>query len=631
MGAFGQRRWWFSGTGLAALLVVLVAGAGLIQHLPYWRADLTEDALYTLSPGSRKILAEIDQPITLSLFFSEKVAREFPQQRDFARRVRELLNEYVLYSDGRLKLEIIDPEPFSEAEDLAAEAGLQGVPGGAGSFAIYFGLLGKNAAGDEQVISFFNLQREAFLEYDISQLVYRLNHPQSTVVGVIASVDVFGGSDRGGGQPWLVIEQLRQLAEVRDLGRSPQWLDTDVEVLVVIHPRDLDPGSRYAIDQFVLRGGKALVFVDPHAEVAAAAGMAGPAAGSSDLPALLAAWGVSFDAGRVIGDSKFALRLAAGDDNLPLPHVGILGLQDEALHGSDIITADLENINVATAGSIAPLAGATTTWLPLLSSSDMAMPMASERFAGLRDHGKLLRDFVPSGERYTLAARVRGPVRSAFAGGRPPPAAGEGGADSAAAPAAPHLHESVRDINIIVVADTDMLTDRLWVQVSNFFGRRVAAPWANNGAFVINAVENLGGSADLVSVRSRGSHWRRFEVVDELQRRAAERFQQQEQLLLGRLEELESKIQQLSHSGQGEMLLELSDAQRHEVRAFERQRLAVRKQLRQVQHQLHKDIETLEANLMLINTALVPGVLTLAALVLAWVRGRRRRSRGGAG
>ncbi|TQV85623.1 ABC transporter [Exilibacterium tricleocarpae] len=619
MGTTRQRQWWLSGAGLALLAVVLVAGAGLIQQLPYWRLDLTQDRLYTLSEGSRQILADINEPIALSFFFSDQVAQQFPRQREFARRVRELLEEYASLSGGKLTLEVVDPEPFSTAEERAAEAGLQGLPGGAGSFAVYFGLLGTNAAGEQQVISLFSLQREAFLEYDISQLIYRLDNAKPAVVGVIASLEVFGGFDvrtRQPAPPWLVIEQLQQLTRVRALDPTTVAIDADVDVLLIIHPRELSAPTRYAIDQFVLRGGRALIFVDPHAE------MALPGAGRSALPALFAAWGVAFDPEQVLGDSKWALRLATAEDKLPLPHLGLFGLQDDALHRDDIVTADLENINLATAGSVAPAPGATTRWVPLLTSSDSAMPMASDKFANLRDHGKLLQGFVPTGQRYTLAARVRGPVSSAFPEGPPaaPDAAGPTGQT-------PHLQASQRDINIVVVADTDMLSDRLWVQVSDFFGQRVAAPWANNGAFVINAVENLSGSADLISVRSRGTYTRPFEVVERLQRVATERFQEQEQILMDKLEQLEVQIQQLSQTEQGEMVLESDAAQRQDIKAFELEKLQVRRDLRQVQHQLRKDIGALETRLLLINAALVPGLLTLGAIGLAWMRRRRRRIR----
>lgn len=660
-----------SGLGLAGLLVALVLVVGGVQNLPAWRADLTEDRLYTLTDGTRAILSKMEQPVTLEFFFSDKASQELPQLRDYAKRVRELLQEYSLVSGGKIRLSIVDPEPFSEEEDKAAEYGLQGVPASVGGDAVYFGLVGYGSSDTDdgeakrQVISFFNQQREAFLEYDISQLIYQLADSSPTVVGVLTNENAMGGYDfarRQPGETWLVIEQLQKLANVRKLNTNLERIDDDVDVLMVIHPNDLSEQSRYAIDQYVLGGGKALIFVDPHFEMAAGGMMAMPAANSSDLPALFKAWGISYNPTRVVGDAKWALRLAAGDNNLPLPHLGILGLQSDSLIADDITTANLETINMATAGALAATPNARTRFTALLSSSDLAMPMASSQFVALRDHSQLLKTFEPTGEHYTLAARVQGPASTAFPDGRPKAPADDNGAEAdagevdqeevdqekvdqeqvgkektaadddsepavaeAPSPDSEHLTESKGDINVLIVADTDLLTDRLWVQVSSFFGQRVAAPWANNGDFVANAVENLAGSADLISVRSRGKYSRPFERVDELELKAAQRFREQEQLLIEKLEELETKIRQLSQDESGQTVLTLTPEQQAEVEAFGQEKLEIRKELRQVQHQLNRDIEALEWRMKLINIVLVPGLLTLGVVGLAMSRARNRR------
>ncbi len=636
------RPRWFSGMGLLGLLVILLLVVGLIQHLPAWRADLTEDRLYTLTSGTRTILEKLDGSIELELFYSDKASEELPQLRDYARRVRELLEEYSLVSGGKLVLTQTDPEPFSEAEDRAAEYGLQGVPVSVGGDTVYFGLVGRAGEGGaerQEVIAFFNPEREAFLEYDISQLVYRLADDNPTVVGVLTGVSALGGFDfarRQPGEPWLVIEQLRKIATVRQLDMELERVDEDVDVLMVIHPRNLSAKTRYAVDQFVLAGGRALVFVDPHFEMAAGGMMATPAANASALPDLFRVWGVDYDASQVVADAKWAMRLPSGDNDLPLPHVGILGLQGEALQREDITISNLETINVAMAGALSGIEGASTRFVPLLRSSDLAMTMDAGQFVGVRDHGQLLKAFAPQGGPFTLAARVQGPAKSAFPEGRPREESESGTGDNAegndvesteseAKPEPGHLRESQGDINVIIVADTDILTDRLWVRVSDFFGQRVAAPWANNGDFIANAVENLGGSSDLISVRARGQYSRPFERVEALQLKAAQRFREQEQLLLQKLENLEAKIQQLSQDEAGQTVLTLSAEQEAEIQAFEREKLQIRKELRQVQHQLNKDIEALERKVKLVNIALVPGILTLAMVVLAVARTRRRR------
>lgn len=608
-----------TGVGLLIVALVLLTGVFLIKLLPAWRLDFTDDNLYTLSEGSESIVKKLSEPVELSLYFSDEATREIPQLRDYAERVEELLGEFALHNSDRLTVQTIDPEPFSEAEDRATRAGLQSVPAGPGGESIFFGLVGTNSNGDEETIGFFDPSREQFLEYDISQLIYRLAHLEPTVVGVLTSLQPFGGFDfttqRSTG-PWVVIQQLRRTADVRQLSPTLEMIEDNVDLLLVIHPGELPDATLYAIDQFVLAGGKAMVFVDPHSE-AGAASAPSRTANSSDFARLLEAWGVDYDPTQILGDGKWAMRLPAGSGGVPRPHLAYLGVGPESMDPENVTTAELETVNFALAGYLSPAESASTVFEPLIFSSELAMPIAADRFIGLLNHGDLLSDFQPTGERYTLAARVRGPVTSAFSDGAPETETGD-------EETAEHLAGSVEDISVVVVADTDLLTDRLWVQINNFFGQSVAAPWANNGDFVGNSVDNLAGSADLISIRSRGAYARPFTVVEDLQRQAGERFREQEQLLKNELDQLEQNIQQLSQNEEGQIVLELNPEQQAEIQRFEERKLAVRRELRQVQHQLNRDIEALETRLKAINIALVPGLLTLGVIALAWLRRRKR-------
>ena len=648
---FFRARWYM----LLALALLLLAGVFLLRQLPAWRVDLTEDKLFTLTKGTHAILDNLATPVELKFYFSDQATRELPQLRDYAQRVKELLVEYQSFAGGNLNLQVVDPEPFSEQEDDATQAGLQSVPGGVGGDAIFLGLVGSNNDGDQEVITFFNPERERFLEYDVSQLIYRLSHPKRTVVGVITDAQMFGGFDfatQRSSSPWFVIQQLQQLAEVRQLEADPKVIDDDVDVLMVVHPRELSEQTLYAIDQYVLAGGKAMLFVDPHAELIAATSgmMAMPGANSSDLPRLFKAWGIVYDPGLVAADARWALRLAAGEQRLQLPHVGIIGVGAASLNREDITTAELETINFATPGFFSSASDekeggdkiTAAVLEPLVSTSDKAMPMPVDKFINLSNHGDLLRGFSPTGEVYNIAARVRGVVPSAFPDGPPQtdteqaePAVDSESVDAEAVPqaadpeaeanvTAPHLARSQGDINVILVADTDMLTDRLWVQISNFFGQSVAAPWANNGDFVSNAVESLAGSSELTSIRSRGTYERPFEVVRDLELAAAERFQAQEQVLVKKLDELEQRIQALSKDQEGQIILELNPEQQQEIKSFEQEKLRIRKELRQVQHQLNQDIESLETRLKIYNILFVPGLLTVLVIGLAALRARRR-------
>lgn len=595
---------------LAFLAFNMVSGLALTNA----RLDLTEQKLYTISDGTRQILGELDEPINLYFFYSDKSAKDLVVLRNYARRVEEMLKAYAQAADGKIKLHIVDPEPFSEDEDKAAEFGLQAVPAQQGGDAIYFGLAGTNSVDDHQVIPFFPLDQEEFLEYEVSRLVQSLAHPQRPVVGVLSGLPLNGGFDMQTQQPsspWMVMEEIRQLFQIESLKPDVDQIPDKVSVLLLVHPKNLSEQTQYAIDQFVLRGGKLLAFVDPWSEADHAMPMPGEMGGegkSSDLPALFKAWGFEMLPGKVLGDGAYAMSVSMGQGERSARHPAWLTLPRQALDPSDVATANLETLTVATAGILRPLEGAKTHFVPLIHSSEYAMPFDAQRFAMLRNPQELMGELNPSGDRYTVAARISGPAQSAFPDGI------EGRKDGL---------KSADNINVIVVADTDMLSDRMWVQVQDFFGQRVPQPWADNSAFAINALDNLSGSEALISVRSRGRFTRPFTVVEDLQRQAEARFREQEQALKQRLSETEEKLASLQNQDPAKAL-ELTPEQQATLQQFMQEKLRIRKELREVNYQLNADIEKLGRTLKFINIALVPLVLTLGVLLLwAW---RRRRA-----
>lgn len=595
---------------LAFLAFNMVSGLALTNA----RLDLTEQKLYTISDGTRQILGELDEPINLYFFYSDKSAKDLVVLRNYARRVEEMLKAYAQAADGKIKLHIVDPEPFSEDEDKAAEFGLQAVPAQQGGDAIYFGLAGTNSVDDHQVIPFFPLDQEEFLEYEVSRLVQSLAHPQRPVVGVLSGLPLNGGFDMQTQQPsspWMVMEEIRQLFQIESLKPDVDQIPDKVSVLLLVHPKNLSEQTQYAIDQFVLRGGKLLAFVDPWSEADHAMPVPGEMGGegkSSDLPALFKAWGFEMLPGKVLGDGAYAMSVSMGQGERPARHPAWLTLPRQALDPSDVATANLETLTVATAGILRPLEGAKTHFVPLIHSSEYAMPFDAQRFAMLRNPQELMGELNPSGDRYTVAARISGPSQSAFPDGI------EGRKNGL---------KSADNINVIVVADTDMLSDRMWVQVQDFFGQRVPQPWADNSAFAINALDNLSGSEALISVRSRGRFTRPFTVVEDLQRQAEARFREQEQALKQRLSETEEKLASLQNQDPAKAL-ELTPEQQATLQQFMQEKLRIRKELREVNYQLNADIEKLGRTLKFINIALVPLVLTLGVLLLwAW---RRRRA-----
>jgi ABC-type uncharacterized transport system involved in gliding motility auxiliary subunit len=623
----GRKRA-YGATALVALAVLFVGLTILTTFLVRGvRLDLTENRLYSIAPGTERILESLREPINLYFFFSQEASSQSPALRAYAQRVRELLQEMAQRSNGRLRLTVIDPQPFSEDEDRAAEFGLAAVPLGASGESLYFGLAGTNATDGREIIGFFQPEKEEFLEYDVASLVYRLGNPKRPVVGLISGLPVDASFDPVTGrmqEGWASIAQLREAFEVRGLASDVASVDDTIDVLLVIHPRDLSPQTQYAIDQFVMRGGKLLAFMDPQAENDPAGAQMGrpmpPASRSSTLGPLLDAWGIAFDTGSILGDRVLGLNVALRQNEPPSQHVAIIGLDRSSMSARDVVTSALDTINVMTAGVLAKKDGASVAFDPLLQSSTDAALLPVARFAFLPESRALLDGFAPSGQRYAIAARIHGKLKSAFPGGAP------AAAGPASAPPAAHLSQSTRDANIILVADTDLLADPLWVRNQNVFGQRFVVAWANNGDFVANALDNLGGSSDLISIRGRQSFFRPFTKVDELRRRADEALRAKEQELDRELRETERKLSELE-SGRGDSTsLALSPEQEAEITRFQRERVRIRKDLREVRRSLDVEIERLGTRLKLLNIALVPALIAVGAILLVVLRRRRLRA-----
>jgi len=642
-----------SGFGLLILAVVLLVSIALLSTVSNVRLDLTEDRLYTLSDGTKNILSSIEgEPLHLSFFYSKKITQEVPVLRAYAKRVEEMLREYEMQSDGKVVLHVIDPEPFSEEEDQAALYGLQGVPTGQNDM-IYFGLVGERSVAEgegarQELIEFFNPEKEEFLEYDISQLIYRLAQDKPLVVGVISSLPIFQHMNmqtRQREEPKIIMEQLRQMFDIKRMyDTSIEKIDEEIDLLMLVHPHLWPQETLYAIDQFVLRGGRLLVFMDPDAQLDEAEGamFQGFQDRSSSLEQLLTAWGVEYDSKKILLDYKFAHSIPVTRYGQVLPHVGVIGIEGEGINREESMTANVEQINLATTGVIQPIEGATTNFVPLLQSSNEAQLIDVQEYSGTSNHGELLRLFQADGHGpYTLAAFVNGSVKSAFPEGRPvindeadaegDTVSNEGTSDELEGGSSnelpEHLNQSEQDIAVVLFADTDILDDRMWAQVQDFFGQKVVVPWAGNSDLIVNVLEKLSGSVDLINVRSRGTYHRPFSRVDELERQASERFRAEEERLLVKLEETEARLMELNTEPDPAVSMvepiELTPEQQAEIDKFERERMEIRKNLREVQHRLNKDIEVLGTRLKIINIALIPFLLVVLSLLMAILKSRR--------
>jgi ABC-type uncharacterized transport system involved in gliding motility auxiliary subunit len=616
-------------------LAVLFLGVVMLSNvgLRGMRVDLTQNKLYTLSPGTQQVLAELKEPVNLYFYFSrEAAAKQAPLVMPYATRVREFLEELAARSGGKIHLRIVDPQPFSDDEDRAAEYGLQSLQAGGGD-ALYFGLAGTNSTDGRSVIPSFQADREEFLEYDVAKLVNELGTPKKPVIGLMSSLGLQGQFNPMTGQmgePWPILTQLQELFTVRTLTADVDHVDKDVDVLMLVHPKGLAPKTLYAIDQFVMRGGRILLFLDPNAGAdTSGQDPSNPLAGamanhSSDLAPLLAAWGVDYDPTKVIGDLQRGLEVRTSMQSPPIRHIGILGLGHDDMNQKDVVSASLDKINLATAGSLAAHPGAKTTFEPLLLSSTSAAPIPALRFNALTDPATLRDGFKPTGIRYALAARVTGPVESAFPQGAP--------ADqkAAAGPPAAHLAKSTSPANIVIIADTDLLMDYMWVQTREVFGQRVAQAFANNGDLVANILDNLSGSSALISVRGRATFSRPFERVEALRRQADDRLRGKALELQAELQQTETKLTELQSKRNDQSSLMLSPEQEVELKRFVAEKARVRKELRETQRGLDVDINRLNSWLKVINIAVAPLCVAVAGVVILALRRRRRTSVSGA-
>ena len=610
-------------------LVLLYVGQSAFKHL---RIDLTEDKLFTLSQGSRNIVADLEQPLELLFFYSETAMREAPTLRNYALRIENTLEEFELLSGGMLQLRLVDPEPFSEMEDKATELGMQAVPLRVGGAQLYLGLAVSSDAGNQEVIEFFHPSRKQFLEYDIAKAIYLASRQAPPKLGLISGLPVNGGVDmatRSMNQPWSAVQQLKQLYELVDLGAGPDVIGEDIDLLLIIHPANLAEPAQYAIDQFVLSGRNAIIFVDPYAETAdpgpGAMPVRDPTPLDSNLPRLFTAWGVEMVPAKVLGDAAHAMLVNIGDHLPPARNLTLLGFSEENIAKEELVTQKLDTLNLASAGVWRKLEGVDTQWTELLWSSKAAGLLDVEKVRTLMDPNRLFDSFVPDGRNHVVAGQLSGTVNTAFPDGKPVSSPGDGPSDDDSSQAQ-ELSSAIGrgEINVLLVADTDLLTDRLWVQKQSFFGEPLLSPFADNGSLLINAADYLAGSADLISIRSRGTYDRPFTRVHEIQRQAEEGYRETADELAAQLKATEAKLTELQQSKTGAEAQVLNAEQEQAVDEFLAQKLSIRKSLREVQHQLTRDIEALGTRLKLINIGLIPLLLTLLVLLLALTRRLRQ-------
>ena len=647
---WGPRTLAWIGIALAGLILLSV---NIISSSMFKNAttDLTAAKLYSISDGTQRVLAKIEEPIDVKVYFSERLGEVSAQHKRYFDRVRGLFERYQGLTGGKLNVSFIDPEPFSDAEDRAVAAGLSGVRLGAQGEKGYFGLVATNSTDDQEVVPFFAPERESFLEYDMTKLVHKLSNPQKPKVGIIAGVQINGGMtmQRQQMKPWMIMSQIEEFFDVEMLTMSQETIPASIDVLVLVHPVALTEKAAYAIDQFVLRGGRLLAFLDPLSEIGQ---MTNPALGGGrenpELAKLLTAWGVKFDPTKVVGDIENARRVQAGGAaGVVSDYVAWLGLTEGSLESGEVVTDGVKLVNLATPGHFTAIKDAKTTFEPFIRTSKVAMEIDAMKFAGhTPDIVGFLREYKAGDKSLVLAARVTGPIETAFPEGRPGKTAddaakkGEAGekaddkADDKAAET--KADESAEDfqvksgsINAILVGDSDLLYDDFWVQVREMFGQQLSMPNSHNAVFVMNALENLSGGEALSGLRGRGVDDRPFTVVNELRRDAEQKYRKNEQELMAKLESLQQQLSQVQQrTGQdGAVTLALTDKDKETIETARAEMIKTRRQLRDVQHALRSDIENLEGWVKFINIALVPILIGAGGFAFAAMRRRKSASR----
>ena len=664
-----QHGWILSG---GSVLVLFALVNFLAAPISGTRLDLTEERLHTLSEGTRNMLGDLENKVILNFYFSKELSSAAPAFGNYAKRVRDMLNEMKLAGGGKIVIKEQDPIAFSEIEDEAVEAGLQGAPLDQSGDQAYFGLQVKSGE-ESSVIPFFQSQREKFLEYDLARMIHAVSSSKKKIITIYTGRPLFGDMRRMmAGLPteaYRIVPELRKRFEVKHMFSLRDLPFEKPDVLIVVHPLKLETDEKYELDQFLLRGGKAIFILDPFNETAAGTsmpqGQKPPLNSVVNVQEFLNRWGITISGKFIAADRSIARMVNAGTATriLPAPFVTWLAVPASLMSRNDPVTSELRLLNLQSAGIIEFTKTPGIEVEPLVRTTKDSQEVDVKTQKGRVDVESMAANFKPSGRKFILAARISGEFASIFPDGPPkifedkvkkdklgvaskplPTAKDTNEGDKTAAEKrveeeekkqqdrekqiASHLKTSEKPFNVLLVSDADFLENHFWVQVRQFLGQNVLVPTSNNADFVINAVDHFTGNADLISLRSRGTTRRPFSKVNEIRREAEIKYRKAEQNLASKLKMTEKKLGKLRDK-QDEKT-EADNAGRKktieiEIKQALNELIVTRQELRNVRLKLNEDINRLETWIRFANIAFMPILVGTFAVGLGIYRTQRRR------
>ena len=610
----------YSTIGIVAVILILIA-VNLIASKARQRIDLTDEKAYTLSPGTRAILAKLDTPVLIR-YYCTKNANTMPVVLStYAQRVEDLLGEYRQASKGKIEIQKLNPEPDSDAEDSARLDGVEGQQLRSGE-KVYLGL-SVSMLDQKQSISFLTPDRERLLEYDISRAIARVTTVDKPIIGVMTSLPAMGetnpmAAQRGQGQPpWAFMAELKRDFNVKQIEMTADKIPDDIKVLVVIHPKGITDTTQYALDQFIMRGGKLVAFVDPLCALDRPQVQQGmmPPPSTSNLDKLFRTWGLTFDGAQVVADMEHIAQLQAG------PHPAVLAMNETGINKEDVVSAQADNLLLAFCGAFAgvPAEGLTKT---VLIKSSKNSQLVDARMASIGG-GQIADSFKASGTEFSLAIRLTGKFKTAFPDGKPKPAASPGEQKPEEKSGEPGLKECEQPNTVVLVGDADMIQDPLAIREIQAIGQRLVMPLNSNLSFAQSVVEQLAGDSNLIAVRSRASRERPFTVVQKMQADSEANYRNKIKELEGSLAETQRKVNELQQSKDAGQRFILSPEQQQELTNFRKREADVKIQLKDMRKSLRKDIDSLENRIKWLNIAGMPIAVILLGFGLAAMKRKR--------